>query len=208
MTGDAIRAWRHPRAIGVADRCIGRTNLRVDPRKLRRLARRIELTAAAEGLPRIVVTSPLARCAEVGRLLRRRGWTHRIDATLVELDFGAWDGRRWADVSRTALDAWCDDFAGYRPGGGESVDALLERAGSWHPGDARVVVGHAGWICARLWLERGEVGRPTAGDWPAAPRPASCVRLRPPSGQTPASFSTCGSPAMVRMTRSHSCARS
>ena len=75
-------AWRHPRPRGVAGRCIGRTDVAVDPRKARRLARRIHREAlrevahgqAAPGLiapgliapgqaaPRVVCCSPLRRC--------------------------------------------------------------------------------------------------------------------------------------------------
>jgi hypothetical protein len=54
---------------------------------------------------------------------------------------------------------------------------MLERVGSWQGGDARVAVGHAGWLVARRWCEeegaKEEEGvegrRPTAAEWPRAP---------------------------------------
>jgi alpha-ribazole phosphatase len=165
-TADVVHVWRHPRPIGAAGRCIGRTDLAVDPRKVRRLARRIDRFARRNSLVRVVATSPLARCARVGRALRRRGWTHVINAPLLELDFGAWEGRAWSDIPRAEIDAWVADFAAYRPGGGESLGELLDRAAAWTGEGVGVVVGHAGWINARRWLEEHAARMPLACKWP------------------------------------------
>ena len=126
MSALVLHAWRHPPARGAAGLCIGRTDLPVDPRRAKRQAHRMRRFARRQGLPRIVVTSPLARCREVGRWLARWGWQHRIAVDLLELDFGAWDGQPWAGVPREDFDAWCADFPHHRPGGGESVAALLQ----------------------------------------------------------------------------------
>lgn len=185
-----VWAWRHPRPEGAAGRCIGRTDLRLDPRKARRLARRIERAARRHGLPRVVWTSPLRRCRDVGRVLRRRGWVHRIDAALLEADFGAWDGLPWTRIARAEVDAWCADFAAHRPGGGEALAQVLARAAAWP--DAGVgpwlVVAHAGWMLARRWA--GEHGAPPreAAVWPAAPAYGTLWRLpnrAPPLPRTP-----------------------
>jgi alpha-ribazole phosphatase len=174
MTGslppDCLLAWRHPKPQGAEGRCTGAgTDLPVDPRRARRLARRILREARRHGLPRIVVTSPLRRCADVGRWLRRWGWEHRIDAQLSELHFGCWEGRPWEGIDRSELDAWCADFCLCRPGGGDSLQEMLARAGSWTPGPARILVGHAGWLLARRWCEEQGGRRPTAAQWPPAP---------------------------------------
>ena len=42
--------WRHPPARGASGRCIGRTDLRVDPRKAKRLAHRIRRNARQHAL--------------------------------------------------------------------------------------------------------------------------------------------------------------
>ena len=149
--------WRHPRARGASGRCIGRTDLAVDPRKARRLAGRIRAAARRHGLPREIWTSPLRRAADVGRILRRWGWIHRVDARLAELDFGRWDGRPWSAIAAAEVAAWEADFVHHAPGGGESQAALrariarfaAERAAGAAPARAVVLlVSHAGWINA------------------------------------------------------------
>lgn len=167
MSEAALYVWRHPRPVGADGRCIGRCDLPVDPRKARRLARRIARFAHRHGLLHVVITSPLRRSADVGRWLRRWGWEHRIDASVIELDFGAWEGQRWDDIPRAEIDAWCADFVDHRPGGGEPLRALLARVAVWSAGDAAIVVGHAGWIQAQRWrCDHGD-RLPTAAEWPS-----------------------------------------
>lgn len=171
-------AWRHPRPIGAAGRCIGHTDLAVDPRRVRRLAQRIERAVRDAELPREVWTSPLQRCADVGRQLARRGFAHRIDARLAELDFGAWDGQPWDAIGVSEFASWTADFANHRPGGGESLDSLMQRAcvflGERSPGTAVLIVGHAGWINAvRMLGQPVQVAR-----WPTPIGYASLLRLR------------------------------
>lgn len=165
-------AWRHPRPRGHEGRCIGRTDVAVDGRKARRLARRIHRQALRQGAPRLVCTSPLRRCRLVGEHLRRLGWRHVIDDQLLEADFGRWEGRAWSDIARHEIDAWVADFLHHRPGGGESLQQLLNRAASWRviePG--ATVVGHAGWMLARRWVQTWGLARPPeqAREWPAPP---------------------------------------
>lgn len=200
-----VWVWRHPQPQGVAGRCIGRTDVAVDPRRTKRLARRIQAAARRAGLARVVHTSPLQRCADVGRWLRRWGWTHVVDATLLELDFGTWDGQAWCHIGQTEVDAWCAAFATHAPGGGEPLVQMLQRAAAWQPGgrthcrsampknpvaqphecpadaatvSAVVVVGHAGWMLARRWAHICGPGvLPTAADWPKPPGYGCCWRV-------------------------------
>lgn len=172
--------WRHPRAIGAAGRCIGRTDLPVDPRKARRLAHRIRSAARAHALPREVFTSPLARSAAVGRQLRRWGWRWRIEPLLAELDFGAWDGLPWSAIGRDEVEAWQAELLHHAPGGGENLAALARRVGAFvaqarAEGRPRLVVTHGGWINACLHVPPG-AGRIDASCWPAAPAHGSLVR--------------------------------
>ena len=172
----ALTVWRHPRPEGVAGLCVGaRSDPPVHWRRAKRLARRIQAHARRHRLAHEVVTSPRSRCADVGAWLARWGWRHRIDAGLLELDFGAWEGRRWDDIGAAALAAWTADFLHHRPGGGESLAALLARAA--RPPLAALAVGHGGWMLARRWGLESPGVAPRAADWPAPPRYGQGWRL-------------------------------
>ncbi|HNU11221.1 MAG TPA: histidine phosphatase family protein [Rubrivivax sp.] len=173
-----LHAWRHAPARNAAGRCIGRTDLPIDPRRAKRLAHRIRAFARRNGLPRIVVTSPLRRCRATGRWLARWGWQHRVDALLREIDFGHWDGLPWSAIPRAEFDSWCADFAHAAPAGdGEPVAALLQRVRGFDPGPARIVVTHGGWLSAARWLEQDPAPPQHARQWPATPRHGSRCEL-------------------------------
>jgi alpha-ribazole phosphatase len=169
--------WRHPQPEGARGRCIGRTDLAVNPRRAKRLAHRIRAHVRRQGGPRVVHTSPLERCAAVGRWLRRFGFAHRIDADLVEMDFGAWDGQAWPAISAEQVREWEDRFMQHAPGGGESLAQLFERVRRFTASHAEpcLVVGHGGWINAWLWLQQQPQALPSAALWPAPPRYGAVV---------------------------------
>lgn len=154
--------WRHPRPSRrrTAGRCIGRTDVPADRRKARRLARRILAWVAATGWPgRTIWTSPLARGAVVGRLLRQHGFEHRCDARLAEVDFGRWDGQPWSAIERDEIDAWAADLGRHRPGGGEALVDLEARLRAFVASLGRadsLVIGHGGWIRLARALAAGE----------------------------------------------------
>lgn len=179
MAEPTLWAWRHPRPEGATGRCVGAgTDLPVHWRRAKRLARRIQRQARRAGLPHCVHTSPLRRCADVGRWLRRWGWRHVQDPALLELDFGSWDGRCWPDIGQAAVEAWVADFAAHRPGGGESLQQLLHRAAAWTPSPAApgaIVVTHGGWMLARRWDVHQAL--PVAATWPRSPAYGALWRL-------------------------------
>jgi alpha-ribazole phosphatase len=171
--------WRHPKPRGAVGLCLGQTDLRCDPRKTKRLARRIQVRARRLGLPKLVITSPLQRCAGVGQWLKRWGWQHRIDAQLLEMNFGTWDGRPWSEIDRSAIDAWCDNFPHYRPGAGECLADILARASAWQSPSPCMVVTHGGWLQARQWVRAHPLQMPAAKDWQPAPSYNSCYLETP-----------------------------
>jgi alpha-ribazole phosphatase len=168
--------WRHPKPQGVQGLCIGQVDVPVDRRKAKRLAHRIREHARRQRLfehkQPVVWTSPLRRCCDVGRLLRGWGWVHRVDARLSELNFGDWDGHPWSQIAKEDVDAWCDNFADARAGGGESVRQLLARCGEFVDEQrARsncLVVAHAGSINALRWVSEPRAVDPSPADWPTA----------------------------------------
>ncbi len=90
------------------------------------------------------------RCASVARFIARRlGVRLVLDARLLELDFGDWEGGRWDAVPRPALERWAADPLGFRAPGGESGSALVRRVAGFARRLARdgrpcVVVSHGG----------------------------------------------------------------
>jgi len=175
--------WRHPPARGAVGRCIGRTDLPVDPRKAKRLAHRIRRQARQHALPAVVWTSPLQRARAVGAWLRRWGWCWYVDARLAELDFGRWDGLPWTQVPWAEVEAWQADLLHHAPGGGESLQTLAERVRSFTaslPGDPAQLVSHGGWINALLHVPPGLQQLP-AQHWPAPPRHGSLTRVVRPA---------------------------
>lgn len=162
--------WRHPRPEGVKGRCIGaRSDVPVHWRRAKRLARRIQAHAHRHRLPHEVWTSPLRRCADVGRWLARWGWRHRQRGDLLELDFGAWDGRRWSEIPKAEVDAWVADFAGFAPLGGEPLGRMLARVAACELPAGALVVSHGGWMLARRWLQSHPGQEPSADAWPQPP---------------------------------------
>lgn len=177
ITPPLLWCWRHPRAEGAQGRCIGWTDLAVDPRKARRLAHHIRLTVRRHGLPREVWVSPLARCRGVGRVLANWGFRVQVDARLMELHFGAWDGLPWQQVAWAEVDAWQADLLQHAPGGGETLAQLALRVQAFvqdtqAAARPRLVVTHGGWLTA---LQQLPVLLPpavalAAAHWPAPPR--------------------------------------
>ena len=105
-----------------------------------------------------VVTSPRRRCRLLAEAIAAaRGLELGEDARLAEMDFGAWEGRRWDALPRAELDAWAADFEGARPHGGESVAMLAARVGAAlaaaEPADPPVLwVTHSGVVRAACAL--------------------------------------------------------
>jgi alpha-ribazole phosphatase len=181
MAADAVvlYGWRHPPARGAAGRCIGRTDLVVDPRKAKRLAHRVRAHARRHGLPREVWVSTLCRAKHVGRWLRRWGWQVHVDGRLVEVDFGTWDGQPWSDIPWSQVQAWEDDLLHHAPGGGESLATLTQRVQAFvaECHGPRVLVTHGGWINALLHAPAG-AERIDAARWPRAPSHGSLTVWR------------------------------
>ncbi|MFB9236125.1 bifunctional RNase H/acid phosphatase [Plantactinospora siamensis] len=109
----------------------------------------------AELAPRVaaVVSSPLSRCTETARAVAAAvdDPPVAIDDDLIECDFGAWEGRTFAEVRDrwpAELDRWLASTA-VAPPDGESFVAVAARAAgavrrllSAYPGQAVVVVSH------------------------------------------------------------------
>jgi alpha-ribazole phosphatase len=163
----AIYLIRHPEPAGVRGVCYGRRDFSCDAHTLASAA-----AAARAQLPERVLadsrvfTSPLSRCRALARALIGPRAASVADE-LIELDFGAWEGRLWDELPREELDDWARDVWHYRPGGGESAAMVEERWRGWCARvaflDARpiVAVTHAGVIRTAL-ASSGVLARPDA----------------------------------------------
>ncbi|WP_009908601.1 histidine phosphatase family protein, partial [Burkholderia thailandensis] len=106
-----------------------------------------------------VWSSPLARCANVARVLADDMRVPvEIDSRLREIDFGAWEMRSWDAIGCDALDRWSADLMHSREHGGESAAQFVARvrpalaalaasaSASWvvtHAGVMRALASHA-----------------------------------------------------------------
>jgi alpha-ribazole phosphatase len=117
-------------------------------------------------VPGEVWTSPATRCRA---LAERLGASRvRVDPRLQELDFGAWEGRRWEDFRGPESEAWALDPWSRRPPAGETAAELWERVAAVRcelaamEADRVALVTHAGVI--RAW--RGQAsGRSLREVW-------------------------------------------
>jgi alpha-ribazole phosphatase len=142
---------RHPQPEVASGVCYGSTDLAVSAHE------RVSVLAALTAMlpaDAPVFSSPLRRCAELAESLAAALGCAKVihDARLVEMHFGEWEMRAWADIPRAEVDAWMNDLAAHRPGGGESLIEMAQRIRSFHD-DLRqrkqehaVVVCHAGTI--------------------------------------------------------------
>jgi alpha-ribazole phosphatase len=121
---------RHPPPIVAAGICYGSSDLAVAAEQRARVM--------AERLPSLppdlrLYSSPLRRCAELAvDMATALGVPIHYDARLAEMHFGAWEMCAWDAIARAEIDAWAEDPAGYRPGGGESVLQMAQRVRAFH----------------------------------------------------------------------------
>lgn len=165
-----LKLVRHAQVLVPAGLCYGASDLPVDPDATARAAQSLAATLPPSTQ---AVCSPLQRCAALASALqdRRPDLQLRFDGRLREMDFGAWEGRRWADIPRAELDAWAADFRHYRVGGGECVEVLMNRvAEALADAHAEAVpllwITHAGVIRAVLCWQQGGGVPAHAAAWP------------------------------------------
>jgi alpha-ribazole phosphatase len=143
---------RHARTHGAEGICYGRREVSVmasDNTGAARAVRGQIPAAILRSAP--LYHSPLGRCAMLARELAG-GRSITPTPSLLELDFGTWEGRPWDEIPREELDAWARDLWGYAPGRGECARAAAHRWRDWvdslprHSPHPVIAVTHAGLI--------------------------------------------------------------
>lgn len=192
-----INIWlvRHAQPVVEPGVCYGAMDVAADD-----VATKLAARALADVLPQgcQVRVSTLQRCEQLAQAVcgLRPDLMPKPEPRLVEMNFGAWEGQRWADINRTELDAWTADFAHWRcggsggtGGGGECVqdfmqrvatvwDECLENARLTAPSTPVVWITHAGVIRAANLLAAGQRQVLNARYWPeAAPAFGAWQRL-------------------------------
>ncbi|GIZ11663.1 alpha-ribazole phosphatase family protein [Pseudomonas sp. NCCP-436] len=107
------------------------------------------------GLPP-VWSSPSQRCRALADALLV---PYRVDPRLMELNFGLWEGRTWAELDSPQARHWADHWQSAAPPGGESLPELLARLQSFLgsiPHSDVLLITHAGPIRALHHLVVGE----------------------------------------------------
>lgn len=167
---------RHAPVVAEPGLCYGATDLEAHADATLAAARRIAPLLPADVL---LCSSPLRRCVALAEAIAalRPDLSVMQDARLAEMDFGAWEGRPWADIPREDFDAWTADFADLRAGThGESVRTFMSRIAEAHdewlaqPRDT-LWVTHAGVLRAVSLLRRGIRCPAAADDWPSGEMP-------------------------------------
>ncbi|MEM7526475.1 MAG: histidine phosphatase family protein [Pseudomonadota bacterium] len=144
---------RHPTPLGGAGLCYGRLDLPCAPEAAE------EIAVACASAPKAcsILSSPASRALSLARALAARdGLAVEVDARLQELDFGAWEGRRWSEIDRRESDPWATDPMNRAPPGGESFAALRARVSDAldELAERTLIVTHAGPIrAARMRAE-------------------------------------------------------
>jgi len=124
---------RHP-AVSVQEGvCYGQSDVPLaDAPETSAAALAVRLATLQVPAPRVLLSSPLTRCATVAAALAANfGSAYSTDDSLKEMDFGTWELQRWDDIDRALLDAWAADFEGARAHGGESVEQFVTRVRAW-----------------------------------------------------------------------------
>lgn len=152
---------RHTRlAAAVAGLCYGRTEVALAGTFVEEAQ---VLRNALPWTPCEVWMSPAARCRVLAEVLAAGGPV-RGDARLQELDFGAWEGRKWEAFRGPESEAWALDPWGLRPPGGETGLEMWARVAAVRAEvsvrERVLVVTHAGVI--RIWKRLAAGGGPGA----------------------------------------------
>jgi probable phosphoglycerate mutase len=131
------------------NRLCGRTDVSLSEAGRRQAARLAERLRALP--PDAIYTSPLRRAMETAEIIAQgTGLTPAVDERIIEINYGAWEGRTFAEIMAQdgeAFRVWDADPGTVSPPGGESGNQALARIvpflnelGAGHTGEREHVV--------------------------------------------------------------------
>jgi broad specificity phosphatase PhoE len=120
-----------------------------------------------------VFCSPALRCRQTAEAA---GLKARIDANVIECDFGSWAGLTLDQVDTDGARAWMSDAAS-APHGGESLRDFAGRIAGWLDAQARsaIVITHGGVVRASVVHA---LGAPLDAFWRIEVAPLSVTELQ------------------------------
>jgi alpha-ribazole phosphatase len=146
---------RHPPPLIGPGICYGRLDMPAHPNAdIQKLVKNPTLIGSTT-----VWTSPARRCRDLaGRIADALSIPLVADPRLLELNFGAWEGKAWDEVPRAELDRWAADPLAFRAPDGEAGVELIARVTDFFAslGKDCVVVSHGGPLRVLSALLRGE----------------------------------------------------
>jgi alpha-ribazole phosphatase len=146
-----VHIIRHTKVDSPSDTCYGQINFPLADTFLSECeAYRKELPADFDA----IFTSPLTRCISLANQVNH--WQPVVDDRLMEMNFGAWEGKKWDELDQNMLKHWMKNFVNVAPPDGENLRVVFERAKSFLD-DLRMldyhkilVITHAG-IIRCIW---------------------------------------------------------
>jgi alpha-ribazole phosphatase len=118
---------RHTKVATAPGICYGRSDVDVAATYAEdEAAVRARLAPVLAAGPVVAYASPLSRCRQLAEALVPEGLT--MDDRLMEYDFGQWELQPWDALPATELDPWMADFVRVAAPGGETFQALQDRA--------------------------------------------------------------------------------
>lgn len=149
---------RHTPTVAPAGTCYGQLDVPLAADSQSDIAATLATVARTDR----VFSSPLRRCAVLANALAKRDASPlTLTTALQELNFGAWEGQPWSDVSRIHSDPWAEDPWNRAPPDGETEQALWQRVDTWRQQvlekqNGRIaIVAHAGSLRALRCLLLG-----------------------------------------------------
>lgn len=172
-----MKLWlaRHAQPLIGAGMCYGALDVTADAALTTAAAKSLAVTLPANTACFI---SPLRRCQQLGAALALIrpdlciNSSTCTDVRLVEMDFGCLEGKPWANISKSAVDAWTADFGDHRFGGKESANEVLQRVKAAlyeHAAlgaDNVLWITHAGVIRALDLCHQGIYQLTLSSEWP------------------------------------------
>ena len=182
-----MKLWlaRHAQPLIDAGICYGALDVAADAALTTAAAKSLAATVPANTICRV---SPLRRCQQLGAALAlvRPDLAVKAstctDVRLAEMDFGYFEGQPWANIPKSAVDAWTADFGNHRFGGKESANEVLLRVKAAL--DEHAALGadhvlwltHAGVIRACSLVKQGIHQVDTTEQWPQAVVEFGCFK--------------------------------